>query len=165
MFVNNIEIPKTETQQAFAQFFSNKVNNIVNEVTINNKIYNGCRKVNSENHFFMSSTDLKECIKNIKIKNCEGYGHIAQRILSDGATIFQTPLGVIFQKFTCKIQPPNNGLSPKSSQFTKRTKNYIENYRLIANSTSKNFESPILRRIQSIELQNNIDITGKQQHG
>ena len=168
MFVNNIEIPKTETQQAFAQFFSNKVNNIVNEVTINNKIYNGCRKVNSENHFFMSSTDLKECIKNIKIKNCEGYDRIPQRILADGSSILETPLGELFSKIYNQRSIPQQWLVSKIIPIHKKgPKNKLENYRPIANlcSTSKIFERLILRRIQSIELHNNVDITGKQQHG
>ena len=168
MFMNNIEIPKTEIPQAFADYFSNKVNIIVNEVTIDNEIYNGYKKVNSENKFFMSSTEIKECIKNIKIKNCEGYDRIPQRILSDGFTILSNPLRVLFSKIYHQKSIPEQWLISKIIPIRKKgPKNNVENYRPIANlcSTSKIFERLILKRIQSIELFNNVDITGKQQHG
>ena len=113
MFVNNNKIPKTETAQAFANFFLSKVRKIVNEVTINNSIYNGNKKINSENHFFMSSTDLKECIKSIKIKNCEGYDRILQRILADGTTILETPLGILFSKIYMQRSIPQQWLVSK----------------------------------------------------
>ena len=49
----------------------------------------------------------------------------------------------------------------------KGAKHHVENYRPVANlcSTSKIFERLILKRIQVIELDNNADLTGKQQHG
>ena len=54
--------------------------------------------------------------------------------------------------------------SPNSQ---KGPKCHIENYRPISNlcSTSKIFERLILRRMQSLESINKIDLTGKQQHG
>ena len=116
----------------------------------------------------MSSTDLKECIKGIKIKNCEGYDRIPQRILADGSTILETPLGELFSKIYNQRSIPQQWLVSKIIPIHKKgPKNKLENYRPIANlcSTSKIFERLILRRIQSIELQNNVDITGKQQHG
>ena len=49
----------------------------------------------------------------------------------------------------------------------KGPKQNIENYRLIANlcSSSKIFEKLILKQIQKLETLNEIDITGKNQHG
>ena len=129
---------------------------------------NGFKKINSKDKFFMSSTDLKECIKNIKIKNCEGYDRIPQRVLVDGYTILETPLGVLFEKIYNQKTIPQQWLISKITPIHKKgQKTPIENYRPIANlcSTSKIFERLILKRIQSIELANDVDITGKQQHG
>lgn len=57
----------------------------------------------------------------------------------------------------CKINPI----------FNKGCKNQIENYRPIANlcSASKIFEKLILNKIKYLEKTNNLDFTGKQQHG
>ena len=41
LFLNETEIPKNETTQNFANFFSNKVNDIVGELAIDNEVYNG----------------------------------------------------------------------------------------------------------------------------
>ena len=61
----------------------------------------------------------------------------------------------------------SNGSFQKLFRFTKNSKADVTNYRQIANlcSTSKIFERLILNRILDIEIENNIDITGKQQHG
>ena len=55
----------------------------------------------------------------------------------------------------------------KRQQIMQMQMQIIENYRPIAKlcSTSKFFERLILQRIHTIELDNNIDLTGKQQHG
>ena len=57
--------------------------------------------------------------------------------------------------------------SKNYSDSQKGPKQQIENYRPIANlcSTTNIFERLILKRIQSIENENKVDITGKQQHG
>ena len=46
----------------------------------------------------MSSENIYECLRDIKIKNCEGYDHIPQRVLADGAEILLTPLSTLFSK-------------------------------------------------------------------
>ena len=168
LFANNIEINNGKIPEAFAELFSNKVKNIANEVAIDNEIHNGFKKINSENQFFMSSADVEECVKNIKIKNCEGYDRIPQRILVDGITVLINPLRILFSKIYNQKSVPQQWLISKIVPIHKKgPKTNIENYRPIANlcSTSKIFERLILKRIQSIELLNDVDITGKQQHG
>ena len=116
----------------------------------------------------MSSSDVEECVKNIKIKNCEGYDRIPQRILVDGITVLINPLRILFSKIYNQKSVPQQWLISKIVPIHKKgPKTNIENYRPIANlcSTSKIFERLILKRIQSIELLNDVDITGKQQHG
>ena len=57
--------------------------------------------------------------------------------------------------------------SKSNTNSKKGLKTDIENYRQIANlcSSSKVFEKLILKRLSNIELTNNVDLTGKQQHG
>ena len=51
---------------------------------INANVYNGTREIYSNDKMFMSTEDIKLCIKSIKIKNYEGLDHILQRVLVDG---------------------------------------------------------------------------------
>ena len=116
----------------------------------------------------MTSKDITECLKTIKIKNCEGYDRIPQRILVDGAESLITPLSGLFQRnYTQKTIPAQWSVSKIIPTHKKGPKYNIENYRPIANlcSTSKFFEKLILKRLQAIETLNNKDLTGKQQHG
>ena len=54
----------------------------------------------------MSSPMILECLKEIKIKNCEGFDRIPQRVLTDGAEILVTPLSILFEKiYTQKAIP------------------------------------------------------------
>ena len=68
-------------------FFFKKVNDIIFNLTIDNNVYNGIKKVTSASTPFMSRATILECLKEIKIENCEGYGRIPQRVLVDGAEI------------------------------------------------------------------------------
>ena len=48
---------------------------------IDNNVYNGARKLVVADSDFMSPFDKIECEKQLKIKNCEGYDRIPQRVL------------------------------------------------------------------------------------
>ena len=60
------------------------VKNIVETAMVDENIYNGVQKVQSNNKMFMDESSLKECILNLKIKNSEGYDRIPQRISKEG---------------------------------------------------------------------------------
>ena len=45
---------------------------------------------------FMSENDIIECVKQLKLKNCEDYDRIPQRILIDGISILINPLTRLF---------------------------------------------------------------------
>ena len=125
LFQNNIKINKKDHATTFANFFSDKVNSIVNQTVIDPNIYNGNPKVNTENKFFMTSTDILECLKTIKNKNCEGYDRIPQRILSDGANELIIPLTGLFQRiYTQKIIPEQWSIS-KVIPIHKKAQNAI----------------------------------------
>jgi hypothetical protein len=168
LFENNQKLNKIEHATAFANFFSNKVNSIINQTVIEPNVYNGKKKVNAENKFFMTSTDIKECLKSIKTKNCEGFDRIPQRVLSDGTAHLIEPFTKLFKKiYNQKAIPQQWSISKVIPIHKKVLKCNIENYRPIANlcSSSKLFEKLILRRILEIELNFGVDLTGKQQHG
>ena len=116
----------------------------------------------------MSRTEILDVIASIKTKNCEGFDRIPQRVLVDGADVLIHPLTVLFSKIYTQKKLPEQWLISKIIPIHKKgPKNEIKNYRPIANlcSTSKIFERLILKRIQSIELESKIDLTGNQQHG
>ena len=168
MSVNETIIENCNLPTEFAKFFKNKINEIISTTEINNAVYNGKRKMEYPNEFFMTETDLTDCLKNIKIKNCEGFDRIPQRVLVDGAQILITPLKGLFQRIYYQNALPEQWLISKIIPIHKKgPKNKIENYRPIANlcSTSKLFERLILKQIQKAELLSNVDLSGKQQHG
>ena len=106
------KIPVLAALRAFACFFSNKVNSIVNQTVIEPSVYNGKKKVNPENKFFMTSTDIEECLKSIKTKNCEGFDRIPQRVLSDGRAHLIEPFTELFKKiYNQKVIPQQWSIS------------------------------------------------------
>jgi hypothetical protein len=116
----------------------------------------------------MSCTNILDCLKEIKTKNCEGYDRIPQRILSDGAELLVFPLTTLFEKIYSQKNIPEQWSIAKVIPIHKKgPKNNVENYRPISNlcSTSKVFEKLILKQLQKIESIQNTDITGKHQHG
>ena len=56
---------------------------LTSAANIDNNVYNGARKLVVADSNFMSPFDIIECVKQLKIKNCEGYDRITQRILID----------------------------------------------------------------------------------
>ena len=168
MSFNDKTISSTELPTEFAKFFQNKIKLITENIPITQTVYNGKKKLEHPNSFFMTNEDILECLQNIKTKNCEGFDRIPQRILVDGATILLTPLRGLMRRIYFQNKLPDQWLISKITPIHKKgPKDKIENYRPIANlcSTSKLFERLILRQIQKIELISNVDLSGKQQHG
>ena len=168
LFLNKIKQNPSKHASTFADFFSNKVKTITNQTNIDPGVYNGFKKVDVESNFFMTETDILECMKSIKPKNCEGYDRIPQRILSDGAETLITPFTGLFHRIYHQQQIPQQWSVAKVIPIHKKgLKCDIENYRPIANlcSSSKIFEKLILKRMMQIETLSGIDLTGKQQHG
>ena len=70
MYRNEIEIPANDVPEAFARFFNEKISKIVQEILIDPNVYNGKKKINSQNHNFMSAPDVVTAVKSLSIKNC-----------------------------------------------------------------------------------------------
>ena len=168
MFKDGSLLKEENLPDEFAEFFKSKVENIVKEQTVNDSVFNGTQKIISTELNFMKESDVLKAMNTLKIKNCEGHDRIPLRILADGKQFLLKPLALLFQKIYQTKQIPEQWLISKIIPIHKKgpTKN-IENYRPIANlcSCSKIYEKLILQRIRNLELENNIDLTGKSQHG
>ena len=168
MYENGNKLSPDGVASAFGDLFVKKVKLIVESTRINPQVHNGTQKIFNIESQPLSETDLLECINSLKIKNCEGYDRIPQRILSEGAMYLIKPLKGLFKLIFEKNKIPEQWLISKTIPIHKKgPKQNIENYRPISNlcSTSKIFEKIILKRIQKLELLNNVDITGQNQHG
>ena len=169
MYEAGDEIDPEKLPERFAKFFDDKIKNVLAQTSLDENVYNGYRKVNSESKFFMTYEMVGECISSLKIKNTEGYDRIPQRVLVDGIDELTRPLSIIFKKIYHEKAIPGQWLIAKTIPIFKNKgeKKNIENYRPIANlcSASKVFEKLILKRLLDIEDENNCDLTGINQHG
>ena len=152
--INNLPIPRNNAPDAFADFFSNKVITLTNEAKVNENVYNGKLKVQATVKNFMTYDAIMECLKSIKIKNCEGYDRIPQRILADGAIHLVSPLKTLLDLVYTHNEIPEQWLIAKVTPIHKKgPKNDVSNYRPVSNlcSTTKLFEKLIMKRIIEIE--------------
>ena len=118
-------------------------------------VYNGVRKMVAGNEMFMSIGEVENCIRSIKIKNCEGYDRIPQRVLIEDIDHLLNPLSKLFTLvYSHKTIPEQWRLSKIVPVHKKGNKMAIENYRPVANlcSSSKIFERLILNRISQLEI-------------
>ena len=168
MSYNNQNVNRNELPDAFADFFQSKVENIVNNQIINDQVYNGKKRVATQTLNFMGENEVLNAIKSLKPKNCEGHDRIPVRVIFDGIVHLLKPLSYLFTNIYIQKQIPEQWLISKVIPLLKKgNPSNIENYRPISNlcSCSKIFERLILQRIKNIELANNVDLTGKSQHG
>ena len=62
-----------------------KIKIIVNDNKIDKEnVYNGTKKIISQNENFVTADNMISVVKTIKIKNCKGHDRIPQRIIIDG---------------------------------------------------------------------------------
>ena len=95
---NNVLIKDDEIPDAFANYSMEKITTILNETHIDNRIYNGKRKINTHSDNFMSKNDVLKAVKALKVKHCEGQDMIPQMVLIDGVDLLIKPLSAIFNK-------------------------------------------------------------------
>ena len=91
MLNNEHEVIMDELPDQFAKHFKTKVSNLTTENNIQQNVYNGRQKIYANNYNFMDKQSVIEAISSIKIKNCEGYDRIPQRILVDGIKYLSPP--------------------------------------------------------------------------
>ena len=147
-----IPVAQTDSANAFASFFSKKIENLVKDTAPNLNVYNGKNKLIVQNRNFMCREDIIECLRSIKSKRCEGYDRIPVCILTDSSNLLIDPLTELFQKiYSTGLLPDQWKISKTIPIFKKGNKSAIENYRPIANlcSASKLFEKLILKQIHA----------------
>jgi hypothetical protein len=157
-----------ERPQAFADYFQEKVNNIVNDTLIPDNPDCGSNKVTVESFYFFSYEKVLQTMVTLKSKKCYGYDTIPLLVLKDGAEILASPYSKLFEKiYQTKELPDQWKISRTIPLFKKGNKKNINSYRPISNlcSASKIFERLMLNRLNDIEASNNVDLTGKNQHG
>ena len=90
------------------------------------------------------------------------------QFLIDGISILINPLIRIFSLIYSTKLIPKQWLIAKITPIHKKgSKSNVEKYRPVASlcSTSKIFQQLILNKIKKLELENEINLVGKQQHG
>ena len=103
-----------------AVFFEEKLEKIVKNANIDPNVYNGRTKMTVAESNFMSPLEIVECVKQLKIKNCESYDHIPQRILIDGIIILIKPLSQLFNFIYRDKQIPEQWLIAKITPIHKK---------------------------------------------
>ena len=120
MSFNETKIKNDDLPDQFAKFFTNKINSITSTTQISNTVYNGKKKVDHPNSFFMTEKDILDCLCKIKIKNCEGFDRIPQRVLVDGAPILIHPLRELFPRVYYQNSLPEQWLISKITPIHKK---------------------------------------------
>ena len=169
LFRNGLEIEEATISDEYASFFDQKIRGLVNQVVIDDHVFNGSQKVVSHTKMFMDLTSVKECLLSLKNKKTEGMDRIPQCVLLDGADVLSQPLTELLRLIYHEKNVPDQWLVAKTIPVYKNkgNKKDIENYRPIANlcAASKIFEKLILKRILEIQETNGVDLTGTNQHG
>ena len=143
MTLGGQKISEHDRSDCFATYFEEKIRNITNSTLVDQSVYNGVRKMVAGNEMFMSIGEVENCIRSIKIKNCEGYDRIPQRVLIEDIDHLLNPLSKLFTLvYSHKTIPEQWRLSKIVPVHKKGNKMAIENYRPVANlcSSSKIFE-------------------------
>ena len=168
IYENNVKISDSNVPDTVALFFENKVKRLVRESVINPDIYNGKRKIEANNSFFMGRDAILDCVASLKVKNAEGYDRIPQRVIKDGINHLIAPLSMLFKLiYETKLIPDQWKIAKVTPIPKKGSKNELANYRPISNlcSMSKIYEKLILKRVIELQEMFNVDFTGNQQHG
>jgi hypothetical protein len=74
---NKFEKPQSTLQDKFAEYFDDKVKNVLKEDIINN---------------FLDDQSARKCILNFKVKSSESFDRTTQRILMDGIEVLTKPI-------------------------------------------------------------------------
>ena len=59
-------------------------------------MFNGLKKIDSSELNFMTELNIRRVMSTIKIKNCEGWDRIPQRIFVEGIEVLAAPLTNVF---------------------------------------------------------------------
>ena len=123
LYQNGIELPKNKI--AFK-----KVKTIVESTRLNPLVHNGHQKILEYIDFPLNQSDIMECVKSLKIKNCEGYDQIPQRVLSEGIQILVSLLTGLFKLIISQNKIPDQWRISKTIPIHKKA--LIKTLKIIA---------------------------------
>jgi exonuclease III len=156
----------SEKAQAFADFFSTKIRNIVEQNNVQDEPTNGGKVVNVQEANYVTLQKTQDIMKNLKQKNCYGCDRIPLRILKDGYEILGKPVFKLMNKIYEQEEIPEQWKMSRVIPLHKKgPKSKIENYRPISNlcAVSKVFEKLMLQRI--LETADGDTLFTPHQHG
>ena len=167
---NNIQYTNDASKaNAFAEYFSSKVNNIKENLQTNDAIYNGRRKIFGTYLDGWIPEDLVDTIiDDLKPKRCQGFDRCPLVLLKDGKSALLRIITIMMRKVVVTgIVPEQWKIAKVIPLHKKGSSQKVENYRPISNlsAITKVFEKLILWRLQYIEKKEDCDITGIAQHG
>ena len=166
---NSLTETDKEKAELFADAFTEKITNIVNEVRPEDGSYEGVKKIfgNYEQNW-INEDIVSKTIDELKPKRCEGYDRIPLLFFKDGKDELLETITILMKKVTEDSYIPEQWKVAKVMPIHKKGKRTsVNNYRPISNlcSVTKIFEKLILNRLAVIEKIENCDITGESQHG
>ena len=150
-------------------FFAEKVKRITENTKVNERVYNGKRKVFGDySNEWIDEDLIMSIMSKLDLKRCYGYDRVPLIFLYHG----REKLCKIITKLMKSIY--NTGMIPEQWKVSrvipilkKGNAKTVSNYRPISNlsSVTKIFERLVLHRISMIEDLEGIDLTGSHQHG
>jgi hypothetical protein len=153
----------------FADFFSNKVDDILLRAHIDQDVYNGSRKILGEYAAQQVKIgEVLEIMDNLKPKHCSGPDEIPLIFLKHGACNLVGIITFLINQVLHENSVPSSWREAKIVPLHKKgRRDQVENYRPISNlnSITKIFETILKSRIEEIEKNENVDVTGCNQHG
>ena len=94
---------------------------------LDDNVYNGKNKLMVLNRNFMQKSNVKECIKSLPNKKCEGFDRIPVCVLKDTQDLLLNPLSVLFNNiYTTGVIPEQWKVSKIIPIFKKGNKHEIE---------------------------------------
>ena len=120
---------KENLPETFANFFKSKVETLARTCTTDDTVYNGARILEADEEFFMTELNILQILKNLKIKNCEGFDRIPLRIFNEGAEILAKPLAALFKLIYDEKKIPEQWKTAriKNDNINSMTTNAISN--------------------------------------
>ena len=83
--------------ESFANFFMTKIDTLLSTCSVSDDVYNGNKILDAGNEFFMTERNILKILKNLKIKNCEGFDRIPLQVFNEGAELLDKPLSSLFR--------------------------------------------------------------------
>ena len=97
MYYGGISVDNNELHEVFADYFSSKITDLAANAVVDQAVYNGLKKIDSSQLNFMTELNIRRVMSTIKIKNCEGWDRIPQRIFVEGIEVLGVPLTNLFK--------------------------------------------------------------------